>query len=122
MLLSAQQMEELLLNLDFELEVNEDGTLSLIDLQRAYLGGIGDETFNNYAEVLQRLDMYAHDYWVYPLWEALHDEYGEPFDSQWNEQDNTWEELIQVARDLGCGDYGEVTYLNWYIQGGLMEN
>ena len=117
-MLDKDRVADILLNMDFELIVNEDGTLSLHDLQHANLGGIETETFENYAQVLSRMDMYTRDYFVTPLVECLNEDYGDSFNSIWNEEDNTWEELVRVARDLGA-TYGEIDYLDDIIKGGL---
>ena len=117
-MLDKDRVADILLNMDFELIVNEDGTLSLHDLQHANLGGIETETFENYAQVLSRMDMYVGDYFVTPLINCLDEDYKKPFHERWNERDNTWEELVKVARDLGA-TYGEIDYLDDIIKGGL---
>lgn len=48
---------------DFEIAINKDKTLSLIDLQGGNLGDIESEVFENYEEILYRLEpTYLHDF------------------------------------------------------------
>ena len=117
-MLDKDRVAEILYTMDFEIMVNKDGTLSLNDLQGANLGNIENETFENYAQVLSRMDIYTQDYFVTPLIECLNEDYGDSFWEKWNEADNTWEELVNVARYLGA-TYGEIDYLDDIIKGGL---
>lgn len=68
---------EILTDMDFELLVgtNEDGdlVLKLHDVQGANLGGIEAEEFNDFDEVIDRLDMYFYDYIVSDLEELFAD-------------------------------------------------
>lgn len=56
-------MLELICGCDFDIEINENGTLNLIDLQEAYLGGNYDN-FKTISEALDRLSpTYLYDYY-----------------------------------------------------------
>lgn len=59
----TQYMLDLIYGCEFDIEINENGKLDLIDLQGAYLGGDYDN-FKTIAEVLGRLsDSYLYDYY-----------------------------------------------------------
>jgi DNA-binding ferritin-like protein (Dps family) len=47
---------------EFEVIQNENGTLSLNDLQGACLGDICDEIFKDEFEILERMEIYHEDY------------------------------------------------------------
>lgn len=74
--------------IEFELEVAPDG-LHLVDLQRANLCGIEQEVFSTIDEVLDRLSVYANDYFVEPIAEDLGYAY------------NNWEDLYQFGMENG---------------------
>jgi hypothetical protein len=64
----------------FEVIHNDDGTLSVYDLQHACLGDICDEIFKDEFEILERMDMYHDDYIIRLLEEDFNiyfDTYGE---------------------------------------------
>jgi hypothetical protein len=64
----------------FEVIHNDDGTLSVYDLQHACLGDICDEIFRDEFEILERMDMYHDDYIIRLLEEDFNiyfDTYGE---------------------------------------------
>lgn len=59
----TQYMLELIYGCEFDIEINKNGKLDLIDLQGAYLGGDYDN-FKTIAEVLGRLSgSYLYDYY-----------------------------------------------------------
>lgn len=55
-------LREFLNEFDFDYEKDQDGNYKLIDLQGAYLGGIGSEVFTNIPEIVDRLSTYYTDY------------------------------------------------------------
>ena len=55
-------LSEFLNYFDFDYEKDETGNYWLIDLQGAYLGNIGDESFSNIPEIVNRLETYYTDY------------------------------------------------------------
>ena len=59
----TQYMLDLIYGCEFDIEINKNGKLDLIDLQGAYLGGDYDN-FETIAEVLGRLSgSYLYDYY-----------------------------------------------------------
>lgn len=61
-----------LLNLyEFEIVVNNDLSLSLVDLQGGNLGNIESESFKDFDEIIERLDIYHYDYIVRALEEEF---------------------------------------------------
>ena len=62
------KLTEILYDLEFDYKVNEDNTLTLIDLQSANLGGIEQEKFlidkNIAITLINRLENYIRDYFV----------------------------------------------------------
>lgn len=69
--LNYKNIEELVNYVEFELEVNQNGTLSLVDTQHANLGGIESQEFSTYREVVDRLSTYFYDYILEPLCDYL---------------------------------------------------
>lgn len=65
--LNYKNIEELVNYVEFELEVNPNGTLALVDTQGANLGGIENQEFSTYREVVDRLSTYFSDYILEPL-------------------------------------------------------
>jgi cobalamin biosynthesis Co2+ chelatase CbiK len=64
----------------FQVIHNDDGTLSVYDLQHACLGDICDEIFKDEFEILERMEMYHEDYIIRLLEEDFNiyfDTYGE---------------------------------------------
>jgi hypothetical protein len=64
----------------FQVIHNDDGTLSVYDLQHACLGDICDEIFKDEFEILERMGMYHEDYIIRILEEDFNtyfDTYGE---------------------------------------------
>lgn len=55
-------LSEFLNYFDFDYEKDETGNYWLIDLQGAYLGNIGDESFSSIPEIVNRLETYYTDY------------------------------------------------------------
>lgn len=79
-----KNISELLELYEFEIIVNDDLTLSLIDLQGGNLGNIESEKFNNFDDIIERLEIYHYDYIV----RSLEEEYNI------NESDfDTWEDM-----------------------------
>ena len=56
---------------DYNKYTNEYSHCSLIDLQGANLGHIQGDRFNNAAEILDRMDIYIHDYLVEAIEDCL---------------------------------------------------
>lgn len=56
---------------EFDIEINKDGTLNLIDMQGAYLGGVESyENFNTIMDICERLEgSYFRDYHGIDLYE-----------------------------------------------------
>ena len=56
---------DLIYGCDFDVEINKDGTINLIDLQGAYLGGFESyENFENIFDACNRLnDSFLFDYY-----------------------------------------------------------
>ena len=68
---------------DYEIVKNEDGekVIKLIDLQGANLGDIETEEFYSSLEVVDRLNIYYHDY----IYEAICSEYDYKGEENYNE-------------------------------------
>lgn len=62
---------------EFEIEINKDGKLDLIDMQGAYLGGIDSyENFETLEDICERLEgSFFRDYWGIDLYEYNYYEY-----------------------------------------------
>lgn len=58
---------------EFELLINDDLTLSVYDIQGGNLGNIEAERFDNFNELMERLDIYHQDYIIKDL-EERYDE------------------------------------------------
>lgn len=78
------------------IETNEDGQeiLKLEDLQMGNIGNIESEEFNDYCEILERMEIYHEDYIVDALDRCL-DCYGDEIDGEWA----TWEDLYYLTKD-----------------------
>lgn len=78
------------------IETNEDGEeiLKLEDLQRGNIGDIESEEFNDYYEILERMEAYHEDYIVDALGRCL-DYYGDNIDGEWA----TWGDLYYLTKD-----------------------
>lgn len=87
MKITIDKVLELLDLYEFDLMYNTDGTLSVIDRQRANLGGIEEDTFNTLAEVLDRMDAYHNDYIVNGLEERADYDYKD------------WEDLCNYCKN-----------------------
>lgn len=84
-----KNITELLGLYEFEIIVNDDFTLSLKDLQGGNLGNIESEKFNNFDDIIDRLDNYHYDYIV----RALEEEYNI------SESDyNDWEHMYRYLK------------------------
>lgn len=90
-----KNISELLDLYEFQLIVNDDLTLSLIDLQGANLGGIESETFRTFDEVSHRLEIYHYDYIVRALEET--------FDVKETDFEN-WREMYEVLKRYDTWD------------------
>ncbi len=68
-------------NLEFQYFINEDNTLSLLDLQGANLADIESETFkideNLATALIDRLENYIYDYYINGYIDTLREECGE---------------------------------------------
>lgn len=71
-------LEAFLNDLDFSFKINEDNTLSLIDLQQANLANIEQEKFTVNdslpTNLINALDRYVYDYILQPVEETLQKE------------------------------------------------
>lgn len=71
-------LEAFLNDLDFSYKINEDNTLSLIDLQQANLANIEQEKFtiddSLPINLINALDRYVYDYILQPVEETLQKE------------------------------------------------
>lgn len=78
------------------IETNEDGEeiLKLEDLQRGNLGDIESEEFNDFYEILERMEAYHNDYIIRALDECL-DYYCPEIDNEWA----NWEDLYYICTD-----------------------
>lgn len=80
------QLTDLLFDLDFSYIINDDNTLSLIDLQGVNLGSIEKEKFDvneNLARTLiDRLEIYINDYFISGYKETLEKDYCETITSE----------------------------------------
>lgn len=69
-------LDEFLFELEFDYKVNDDNTISLIDLQQANLGNIEEEKFkinSKLSELLvDRLDNYIYDYHISGIEDTLY--------------------------------------------------
>lgn len=61
---------------EFDIEINEDGTLNLIDMLEVYLGGVDSyENFETIEGICERLEgSYLRDYWGIDLYEYNYEE------------------------------------------------
>lgn len=87
---------ELLNIYGFELIVNDDFTLSLKDLEGANLGDIESDTFKDFDDVIDRLEIYHYDYIVRDL--------EEQFDIKEENFDN-WKEIYRYLKKENKNSY-----------------
>jgi hypothetical protein len=78
----------------FEVIHNDDGTLSVYDLQHACLGDICDEIFKDEFEILERMEVYHLDYIINGLEET--------FDNYFD----TYGEWLQFLKEQNEEEYG----------------
>ena len=90
-----KNISELLDVYEFKLIVNDDLTLSLIDLQGANLGRIESETFKTFDDVIHRLEIYHYDYIVKDIEET--------FDVKETDFEN-WREMYDVLKRYDTWD------------------
>lgn len=92
----AIKLFEVLNSLDFEYVINNDGSLSLKDMQKANLGNIESETFpvnNNIAMILiDRLENYIYDYYLNDYIDTLRYKCGEDVGS------SNFEDILQKMK------------------------
>ena len=78
-------LSEYLAELDFDYKINDNNTISLIDLQGANLAGIENEQFeiNSFLPLIlsDRLSVYENDYFFEPIKEILNDNNIDDIDS-----------------------------------------
>jgi len=79
---------------EFEVIHNNDGTLSVYDLQHACLGDICDEIFKDEFEILERMEVYHLDYIINGLEET--------FDNYFD----TYGEWLQFLKEQNEEEYG----------------
>lgn len=69
-------LREFLSDLEFDYQVNDDNTISLIDQLKANLGGIEQEKFEIWEQLpmalVDRLDTYINDYHIEGIIDSLH--------------------------------------------------
>lgn len=75
-MLTHLQFYELVSDCEFDVEVVQGGKLALVDMQKANLAGIEQETFDSYASVLERMSVYLDDYFFKPLVECIEQDFG----------------------------------------------
>lgn len=92
-MLTPHEFMEVVSHCDFDVEVTERGTLKLIDLQHANLGGIEGEEFETYTDVFERMTTYLVDYIFTPLIECIWEDFKVDLD------DRTFEEVVQWCDD-----------------------
>ena len=94
-------LDDILNTMDFKAVVDKtDGTIRLIDLQGAYLGGSSSYSgFRSAEEVLDRLDPEINDYYITLLTEDM--------ENSGIDTDNadTWEKLVRLADEKMPHDY-----------------
>lgn len=90
------KLTELLNDIDFEYKINNDGTLSLIDLQHANLGNIENDTFqidkSLAIRLIDRLEMYIYDYFVKGYIDTLSEECNENIESEY------WSDVLNLMK------------------------
>lgn len=106
-------LRELLSYIDFDAELDECGEIRLIDKQDAYLGTIGEErwkaTQDSVSDVIDRMDIYWHDYVIIPLCKDMNCE--EPYN---------WQDLYKKAVDFYGNDVDKNTILKYLIHPDLV--
>lgn len=68
-----QKFDTLLHDCDFKIYLNENNKLQLYDNQRANLGNIEYEKFENAIQIIDRLDIYIYDCYIRTIEEKLED-------------------------------------------------
>ena len=91
------------------IDTNEDGEeiLKLVDLQGGNLGDIESEEFNDFYEILERMEAYHNDYIIEALAECV-DYYCPNEQREWA----TWEELMEIVKD----NFEELMECAWDIK------
>jgi hypothetical protein len=68
-------LKEFLFDLEFDYQVNDDNTISLVDLMQANLGNIEEEKFEIWEQLpmvlVDRLDTYINDYHIEGIIDTL---------------------------------------------------
>ena len=107
--LNYKNVPPILSHIEFDMDVNPNGTLSLIDLQEAYLGDIGIRKFNNYREMFDALSSYFYDYIVGYLITTLELDEGEYMDD--------WIGALEQARKQNFQDDWLIPMLELIVEG-----
>lgn len=92
-----KNIEEFIDSMDFEILVEynpdeEKNMLRLHDLQVANLGGIEEDWFNDFDEVVCRMDIYINDYFLYPVEEEFGLE-------DWSTLSELYNQLINLPKE-----------------------
>lgn len=91
-------LSEFLADLEFEYQVNDDNTISLIDQLQANLGNIEEEKFEIWEQLpmalVDRLDTYINDYHISGIVDTLRDE------CQYNDDVYPYDEKLIPAMKL----------------------
>ena len=82
---------------EFELVKYRD-RFGLIDLQKANLGDIESDRFDDAMSMLDRMDVYINDYLVKDIYEELFCEGGSPY------PDGNWDSFVDEARNRAWCD------------------
>ena len=90
-------------SMDFEIRVEynpdeEKNMLRLHDLQGANLGGIEEEWFADFEEVVDRMGVYIDDYFIRPVEEEFDDEI-----EDWNVLSELYNQLIDLPKERTRG-------------------
>lgn len=92
-MLTHRDVLEIMDIIEFDLIVNQDCTLSVIDKQEANLGDIESKIFNNFNQLIEGLSTYINDYIVNTLCYM--------FDL---ENDNEWSVVLEEANKHNVDD------------------
>ena len=94
-----KNIDDFIDSMDFEILVEynpdeEKNMLRLHDLQGANLGGIEEEWFANFEQVVDRMGVYIDDYFIRPIEEEFDDEIGD-----WNTFSELYNQLINLPKE-----------------------
>lgn len=98
-----KNIDDFIDSMDFEIRVEynpdeEKNMLRLHDLQGANLGGIEEEWFADFEEVVDRMDVYIDDYFIRPVEEEFGDEI-----EDWNVLSELYNQLIDLPKERTHG-------------------